>query len=410
MHDPALKAAVQNQKLSSKQGLLQRSFARFFDSFVYNQIWEDPRVDVEALELNEASRVLTISSGGCNALHYLLKGPARVTAVDLNRHHIYLLELKTAAIKHLPSYDALFEMFGRGKGKNNGANYLRYIAPNLKPDVRNYWESNSLFGSLLFGDRISYFSNSGIYDHSRNGYFLRFFHRFARILGCRPELVLSARTVEEQRRLCNEHIDPFFDNLLIRSIGKMPVTLFGLGIPPQQFDELKNSIQSGHSVIDTYRDRARRLACDFPIKENYFAWQAFARKYDTENRTALPEYLKEANYERLRENLYRLSTVVGSVTDLIRNGKHGEFDRFVFLDAQDWMNDIQLTELWRAITFSAKPGARIIFRTAGSVSPVESKLPGELRSRFRYHEELSKDLFVQDRSSIYGGFHVYELK
>ncbi len=54
--------AVRTNSITSKQGLLQKLFAVWFDAFVYNQIWEDPRVDLQALRLNETSRVLTISS------------------------------------------------------------------------------------------------------------------------------------------------------------------------------------------------------------------------------------------------------------------------------------------------------------------------------------------------------------
>ena len=77
----ALQTAVQTERLSSSQGVLQKMFAVWFDAFVYNQIWEDPRVDIQALKLDENSRVLTISSGGCNALNYLLENPESVTAV-----------------------------------------------------------------------------------------------------------------------------------------------------------------------------------------------------------------------------------------------------------------------------------------------------------------------------------------
>src|SRR5215213_7773831 len=129
--------AVQNEKLTSKQGVLQKLFAVWFDAFVYNQIWEDPHVDLEALKLDGNSRVLTISSGGCNALNYLLENPASVTAVDLNRHHIYLLNLKLAALKHLPDHEGFYTFFGSGRGPNTGSDYLRYIAPKLDPETRD---------------------------------------------------------------------------------------------------------------------------------------------------------------------------------------------------------------------------------------------------------------------------------
>ena len=410
MTETTLHSAVRNEKLSSKQGLLQKLFAVWFDAFVYNQIWEDPRVDIEALEIDGDSRILTISSGGCNALNYIIEGPRSVTAVDLNKHHIYLLNLKLAALKHLPDHDKFFAFFGDGKGENTGSEYLRYIRPHLDRDTRNFWESNTLGGSVLYGDRIAFFANAGLYDHSRNGYFLRFFHAMARAFGCRPEEILKARSLEEQTALYTKHIDPFFDTALIKTLGKLPVTMFGLGIPPQQYDELKKDLGEGRTVIDTYRERTRRLACDYPIGENYFAWQAFARRYDTENRVAVPEYLKETNYDALKAHAGRLDTKIGSATDVIRNGDTDKFNRFVFLDAQDWMNADQMTELWSAITEKAEPGSRMIFRTAGAASPLEENLPADLLSKFHYEREISDRLFKQDRASIYGGFHLYVLR
>ena len=407
MTETTLHSAVQNEKLSSKQGFLQKLFAVWFDAFVYNQIWEDPRVDIEALQIDGSSRILTISSGGCNALNYLVENPQTVTAVDLNRHHIYLLNLKLAAVKYLPSYDDFFEFFGEGKGKNTGSNYLRYIRPHLDKDTRYFWESNTFGGSILYGERISFFANAGLYDHSRNGYFLRFFHALSRLFGCRPDEVLNAGSNEEQEQLYNKYIDPFFDSLVIKTLGKLPVTMFGLGIPPQQYDELKKDVDSGKTVIDIYRERTRRLACDYPINENYFAWQAFARKYDTMDRIAVPEYLKPQNHETLRSNIDRLTAKVASATDEIRNSEPGTFNRFVFLDAQDWMNAEQMTELWSAIAEKGEAGSRIIFRTAGAASPLDANLPEELLARFHYEKEASERLFKQDRASIYGGFHLY---
>ncbi|MEO7672498.1 MAG: BtaA family protein [Pyrinomonadaceae bacterium] len=410
MTETTLHSAVQNEKISSKQGFLQKLFAVWFDAFVYNQIWEDPRVDLQALKLDSASRVLTISSGGCNALNYLLESPESVTAVDLNRHHIYLLNLKLAALKYLPSYEDFFDFFGRGKGKNCGTNYLRFIAKHLDKDTRRFWESNTLGGSVIFGVRISFFTGAGLYEHSRNGYFLRFFHAVSHLFGCKPDEILKGRSLEEQEKLYAAHIDPFFDNFAIRTLGKLPVTMFGLGIPPQQYDELKKDLTEGKTIIDIYRERTKRLACDYPIQENYFAWQGFARKYDTENRKAVPEYLKEENYDVLKASADHLVTKVGSVIDEIESSKPGTYNRFVFLDAQDWMNAETMTDLWSAIAENAEPGSRIIFRTASAASPIETNLPAQLRARFSYEKELSSELFKKDRASIYGGFHLYLLK
>jgi S-adenosylmethionine-diacylglycerol 3-amino-3-carboxypropyl transferase len=390
--------AVQNEKSTTKQGFLQKLFAVWFDAFVYNQIWEDPRVDLAALELNARSRVLTISSGGCNALNYLIEKPESITAVDLNRHHIFLLNLKIAALEFLPHHEDFFALFGYGKSEKNVANYQKYIEPNLDEATRKFWKS-----------RIKFFEKKGLYDHSRNGFFLRILQRFAHFLGCRPEEVLRARTFEEQEQLYQKHIAPFFDSLFIRGVGRLPVTLFGLGIPPQQYEHLKQNLTDGGGFIDIYRERVRRLACAFPIAENYFAWQAFARKYDTEDRVAVPEYLKEKNYAALKTSVNRLRTKIGSVTHEIQKQAANTYNRFVFLDAQDWMNRDALIELWQAVADRGASDSRIIFRTAGAASPVET-LPESLRARFYYEKDLSQKLFEQDRASIYGGFHLYILK
>lgn len=402
--------AVSNKKNSKKQKFLQKLFAVWFDAFVYNQIWEDPRVDLQALQFDENSRVLTISSGGCNALNYLLENPESVTAIDLNRHHIYLLNLKIAALKFLPSYEDFFNFFGFGKSEENIENYQNFIAPNLDSDTKRFWESRSLAGKISNCKRIDFFRKGGLYDHSRNGYFLRFFHKFARLFGCRPEEMLNAKTPEEQEKLFQKHIAPFFDSLVIKTISKMPVTMFGLGIPPQQFDELKNDSEDGGNLIEIYKNRARKLAVEYPIYENYFAWQAFARKYDTENRQAVPEYLKAENYEKLKSNSSKIKTKIGSVTDEIISNKIGKYNRFVFLDAQDWMNADMMTQLWQVISEKSESGARIIFRTAGANSPIEKNLPENLREKFNYEKDFSRELFKQDRASIYGGFHLYILK
>ena len=408
--ETSLQSAVQFENTASKQGFLQKLFAVWFDAFVYNQIWEDPRVDLQALKLDENSRIITISSGGCNALNYLVAKPESVTAVDLNRHHIFLLRLKLAALEYLPTYEDFFAFFGFGKHESNTENYEKYIAPKLDAETKKFWESNGFVGKILHGKRINYFSRGGLYEHSRNGYFLRFFHKFSRLLGCKPDEILKAKTPAEQEKLYERYIAPFFDSFLIQTVGKMPVTMFGLGIPPQQYEELKKDLADGGSVIDIYKERAKRLAVDYPIVDNYFAWQALGRKYDTENRRALPEYLKEENYADLKTNVSRVSAKIGSVTEEIKNNPHGTFNRFVFLDAQDWMTPEILTDLWTTISEKGSKDSKIIFRTAGANSPLTTALPQDLQAKFIYEEEWSKELFKQDRASIYGGFHLYVLK
>jgi len=82
-------------------------------------------------------------------------------------------------------------------------------------------------------------------------------------------------------------------------------------------------------------------------------------------------------------------------------------DCFDFLDAQDWMSDAQLEELWLEVLRVGKKGARIIFRTAAEESILTDRLPITILDQFIYEEAKSKELITQDRSAIYGGMHLY---
>jgi hypothetical protein len=139
------RAVTQNHALS-RQGFSERLFAWLFKGLVYPQIWEDPEVDMVALAIQPGHRIVTIASGGCNALSYLTADPARVEAVDLNRAHVAFNRLKLAALKHLPDYATFYRFYGKADDKANLAAYQRFIRPHLDQESRAYWEKRKLSG------------------------------------------------------------------------------------------------------------------------------------------------------------------------------------------------------------------------------------------------------------------------
>jgi S-adenosylmethionine-diacylglycerol 3-amino-3-carboxypropyl transferase len=404
-----LDAAVHQHPVTSANGLLERAFTFWFNAFVYNQIWEDPRVDLEALQLTSESRIVTIASGGCNVLNYLIAGPAGIVAVDLNRNHLALLRLKLAGLAHLPDPEAFFRFFGAADDERNHASYAAHLSPHLDRDAREIWEGGHPLRLALRGPRISAFTRN-FYDSCRLGDFLRLVHLVAKMHGCRPERVLAARSLEEQAEIYADEIEPVFDHWLIRSVRRMPAALFSLGIPPQQFRILEDDARAYGDILGLLRHRVRRLACDFPIGENYFAWQAFSRRYDRVSRRAVPEYLKAENFPLLQERHGRVDPRVATFHAFLATQPAESHDRFVLLDSQDWMRPAEIAGQWREMARVGRPGSRIVFRTAGSHSPIESALPPDLLRRFTYEVDLSQRLLVEDRSAIYGGFHVYTLR
>ena len=395
-----IRQAVKREVGTRRQAVLDRLFAVWFARFVYNQIWEDPAIDLEALQLGPGHRLVTIASGGCNILNYLTADPAAIDAVDLNPAHIALTRLKLAAMRHLPDHDAFFRFFGVAKNKENVDLYWSRLARQLDPATRRFWERRLLLGR----PRIEFFAK-GLYRQALLGKFIGFLHAFARIADRRPSQLLAATSLEEQRAIYSREIEPLFALKLVRLLCRQPILLYSLGIPASQFDQMKKD--SAGDLARLYQDRIRRLACDFSLEENYFAWQAFGRHYDIERRRATPPYLQEKNFAPIRGRLDRVHTHQMTMTEYLRGQAPGSVDRFVLLDSVDWMDAKTLSELWVEIRRAAAPDARVIFRTAGSASPFETMIDRTLLDGWRYHEAESKAWLERDRSAIYGGFHLY---
>lgn len=403
-----LKKAVHGHgnKIISKRGILETLFSLTFRGFVYPQIWEDPEVDLEALGIEKnKSRIMTIASGGCNVMNYLTEEPEAVRAIDLNPAHVALTRLKLCAAKHLPDYDSFFAFFGHADKKQNIDNYYQYIAPNLDPFSRKYWEG----WSPIHGRRINYFRKN-IYQFGILGRFIGAVHLLSKIYGEDPRDILKAKTLKEQGEAFDRTLGPIFDKKIVKMICNMPPALYGLGIPPSQFDELNTAAKNdGGDMASLLKSRLRRLACDFPIESNYFAWQAFGRGYDKLNKKAVPRYLTEENYNKIKKLSDRVEVHNTLITNFLQSQAQASLDCFVFLDAQDWMTDQQLRDLWNEVLRTAGPGARIIFRTAGIESPLTNALPPDMLKKFSYDPKASEIAVKKDRSSIYGGFHVYTL-
>lgn len=398
-----LNSAVHRSKALSRAGILERMFTFAFRGLVYPQIWEDPVVDMAALNIQPADHVVAIASGSCNVLSYLTANPARISAVDLNGPHIALGHLKLKALRHLPDHQAFLRFFGDANLEANVEAYDSYISAHLDPVSRAYWEGRRLDGRR----RIAQFADN-FYRHGLLGRFIGAGHLLARVLGCDPRVILGATTLIEQKALFDKHFAPLFDKPLLRWLMRQPASLYGLGIPPSQYRALSNDLPGGIGAV--LRQRVERLAYGFDIKSNYFAWQAFGRRYAPAPDASLPPYLQRENFEAVRERSHRLGLRQCSMTDFLQGSAAKSVDCYVLLDAQDWMNDADLTAMWTQITRTARPGSRVIFRTAADERLLPGRVPSALLDAWSYDADRSRALGQEDRSSIYGAFHLYTLK
>lgn len=395
-----IRAAVRQTRGLTATGALEAAFARMFEGLVYPQIWEDPVADMAALALAPGEHVVCIASGGCNMMSYLTASPGSVTAVDLSPAHVALGRLKLAAARALPDHAAFHDFFGRADLAVNVVRYDRLIAPTLDSETRAWWERRGPLGRR----RIEMFRR-GFHRHGALGRFIGTVHAIARLARVDFRPLLAAETLAAQASFFEAEIAPLFETRLVRGLVARRAALFGLGIPPAQYAKL--AADGGGSVLPVVRERTRRLMCDFPVRDNYFAWQAFARGYDPRPGGARPPYLEAARFEALRAAAPRGSLVNRGLTDRLAELPAGSRDAYLLLDAQDWMTDGQLNALWAEIDRTAAPGARVLFRTGGTPDILPGRLDAAVLRRWRYDADASAAAFAADRSAIYGGVHLY---
>jgi len=365
-------------------------------SLVYNQCWEDPAVDRQALQLTPRDRVLVITSAGCNALDYALLG-ARVVAVDANPRQNHLLELKLAGIRAL-DFAAFFDLFGRG-GCREARELYRALRPELREEARGFWDVKiELFDpERAPGGSFYYGGSTGLFALAMQWYI----DHVARVRGT-LERLLAATTLAEQLELYEWELKPrLLRDSLLRAVGS-PGVLALLGVPAPQREMVREQLGGFPRYLRDCLDRVMALGL---LRENYF-WSVYLNgRYSPQS---CPEYLKPENFARLKAGLVdNVRTCTATVTACLA-AETERFTAFALLDHMDWLalRPELLEEEWQRIVAGAAPGARIIFRSGG---PDSRFLPAAVARRLDFDRPRAAALHRQDRVGTYGSFHIARL-
>jgi S-adenosylmethionine-diacylglycerol 3-amino-3-carboxypropyl transferase len=398
MNTQLIADAVRNSKGDAEATVWDRLFAFWFRRLVYTQIWEDPVADLAALRLPLGSTIVTISSGGCNALSYLTAQPAQVYAVDLNEAHLSLLKLKLAGIRAFSDYAEFWQFFGEAASRANSDLYRARLRPMLDAQARAYWDKRNIIGR----PRHAYFTD-GFYRHGMLGRFIGLAHLAAKVAGIDLSALLNGKPDAPERVEALNRLDRLFHSSLARLITGTPALLFSLGIPPQQ----RALLGAGAPLNEVLHERLLRLINGHPNETNYFAWQALHRGYSGPGDRCLPPYLQRSQYQRMRNGAGLIIPVHANLRLFLESLPAREVDAVILLDSQDWMAREEIRALWTAIDRTGSDNVRVIFRTAGVESPLDGAELASVRQVWRRNEERSAIGFAQDRSGIYGGFHCY---
>ena len=390
--------AAREGRTRNESTIWDRMYAFWCRRLVYTQIWEDPEADLAALQLPLGSTIVTISSGGCNALSYLTARPAQVYAVDLNQAHLALLKLKLAGIRAFSKYGEFFQFFGEAASPANLQLYRDRLRPLLEPDARAYWDKRNIIGR----PRHAYFTD-GFYRHGMLGRFIGLTHIVAKVAGIDLDALLTAEVGASERIEALDRLHRLFHSRLARILTRTPALLFSIGMPPQQRARLGGCAPLNELLYQ----RLLRLINRHPNDTNYFAWQALRLRYCGPGDRCLPPYLQRSQFARMRNDAGLIIPVHANLRQFLDDLPAREVDAVVLLDSQDWMAGEEIRALWDAIDRAGSDHVSVIFRTAGAESPLETPDLAHLGDIWRRDEERSAIGYELDRSGVYGGFHCY---
>lgn len=381
-------------------------------NLVYNQCWEDPRLDRVALELTSNDRVVVITSAGCNALDYALAGAGHVHAVDMNLRQNALLELKQAGIRKL-DYEDFFQIFGCGGHPQWDSLYTQKLRPELSDTTRKFWDRKKAF---FTGDT----RRKSFYFHCTSGTFAYIINVYIdRIAKLRDGVnaILAASSLEQQRDIFKQYkLAESLWRPFIRWAMRRDMTLALLGVPRAQRKQIDEQYPGG--ILQFVMDRVEAVFTKLPIKDNYF-WRVYLTGQYTPE--CCPEYLKPEGFAQLKAGAVdRVSTHTNHILGFLQETPH-QISRFILLDHMDWLSKDPamaiLTQEWQGIMDKAAPNARVLWRSAGLngefVNPIQVTVNGQkktLGEALEYNRPLAEELHAKDRVHTYGSFCIANIK
>ncbi|MBL7946157.1 MAG: DUF3419 family protein [Flavobacteriales bacterium] len=347
----------------------------------YTNCWEDADILVEALDVHEGHRVLSIGSAGDNSFSLLLNAPQLVLAVDINPVQLHLIELKKAAITVLDR-EACLAFLGFRASSERMATYerLRSIQP---AESQRFWAART--------PQIG----AGIITQ---GKFERYFSLFRKWLlplvhGKERRMALIApKSGSEQEHFYLHEWDSWRWRALFRLFFSRTV-MGRLGRDPAFLRQVKLNV--GDFILGRASDHLRSTAC----QQNEFLEFIWTGTFERN----LPHYMRVGNYERIRTHIDRLRTFEGMTEAAFR--EYGSFDRFNLSNIFEYMPTDVFTTVARDLVHRANADARLAYwnlMVPRQLSSVEERLA--------YDEALSAKLSKRDKGFFYRGFHLDRLK
>jgi S-adenosylmethionine-diacylglycerol 3-amino-3-carboxypropyl transferase len=359
--------------------------ARVFEDVVYAQCWEDPEIDREAFQIGPEDVVFSITSGGCNALAFLIDDPAKIIALDLNPTQNYLLELKMAGFRSLTRAE-LLAFLGVIPSETRMHTY-RSIKEQLSMEARKYWDENPdmIRGGVIHCGRYEKYMRS-------LGKWLR------RIIGARAINRMFDASGREERQLVYESM---WNNVRWKLFTRIFLSRWVMTylFDKAFFAQLEDSFSFG----DHFRSVVKRGVTRFSASQNPFLSYMLSGRYSSLDH--LPLYLRKESFELIRSRIDRISIHNESCESLFERLPESSVSKFNFTNIFEWMSEEDFGQLLRSTIRVAQDGAVITYRNL----LVDRNRPTDLARWIVPRTALANKLHGMDRSFIYKAYVVEEI-
>lgn len=364
----------------------KRGRKKVFEDILYAQCWEDPQLDRAAFSIRPNDVVFTITSGGCNALTFLLDDPRKVIALDINPFQNHLLRLKMSAFKTLP-HDELLEFLGLRDSDRRSTLYQR-VRSHLALPAREYWDGQEakIEQGLI---------HCGRYE----GYMKLLRTWLRRLIGRRViEAFYQAKTADERVLVYQSQWENIWWKMFTRIfLSRTTMTLF---FDKAFFAHLDRDFSFG----DHFAGRVQHALTRLPMKENYFlSYILLGHYYDEDH---LPAYLAKENYDIIRKRLDRIEIVTESCERYFGTVTDSAISKFNFTNIFEWMSPEECERLLRETIRVAKNGSVMTYRNL----LVPRQRPDSLALWIRQDKEAAEVLYRRDLSFIYSKYVVEHIK
>lgn len=353
---------------------------------IFTHNWEDPAIDERALQLKEGDSLFTITSGGCNSLGFLRFKPSAIYCVDINPAQNYLVELKKAAFKEL-DYETCCAFLGLTPCTSRKEIFVS-LQKNISEEAGRFWN-----------EHINIIT-SGIIMNGRYERFVKIAGKLLRLLqgNKKVKAFFSLSSINDQNKFYQERWDNKRWRWIFNSMfNKKRLAKKGLVSDYFHFDD------GSSSFSESFYKRASHVMKDIPVESNYFIALYFLGHYLNKNN--IPEYLKEENFNVIKNNIDKIHPVSADSKYWLQQQPENMFDAFALSNICELMDDGDTHKLFSEVIRTAKPTAKIIFRNL----MIPREVPDDLQCKIIKDEALSKQLQFEDRSFVYGKVAAYRI-